>query len=109
TANNLWTVPSKAATWGHTLTSTWAPSGPFSIKNIAAYRKAESWGTSAVTGIDGIPVTAAAAPLFGLPATAIGQPFVGVGTGGNFHLEQYSDELQVNYQSDFLTAVVGGM
>ncbi|MEZ5742799.1 MAG: TonB-dependent receptor [Sphingomonadaceae bacterium] len=42
-------------------------------------------------------------------APAIGQPFLGIATQPSNRSEQISNELQVNYDSDFLTATVGAL
>jgi iron complex outermembrane receptor protein len=51
-------------------------------------------------------------PAFGQAAAAgaqVGQPFVGIVSGAQSRSEQWSAELQANYDSDFLTATVGAM
>ncbi len=108
-ANNTRTVPAKGRASGHSVTSTLGVSDRISLKNIFAYRVTKNFAASSVSGIDGLPITAQAAPLLGLPASLVGQPFVGVGTQANYRSRQISNEFQINYDSDFLTAVAGGL
>jgi iron complex outermembrane receptor protein len=42
-------------------------------------------------------------------APLIGQPFIGIASGAQSRSKQWSDELQINYDSDFLTATVGAL
>jgi iron complex outermembrane receptor protein len=106
---NSWVVPSLQKMQGHNLTSTWQASDDITVKNTFAYRKSHQWSNSAIDGFSALPLTTAAAPLFGLPPQLAGQPFVIVGSQSVSRSEQYSDELQVNYDSDFLTLTVGGL
>lgn len=107
--NNSFVIPSILKIQGHNLTSTYQASDSVSIKNIFAYRKSYLFATSAMDGFSGLPITPQAAPLLGLPAVLVGSPFLGVASQPESRSEQMSDELQVNYQSDFLTATVGGL
>ena len=108
-AHNGWVVPYIQNVDGHSLTSTYGVSDSVTVKNVFAFRRAFIFNTSALDGIAGLPVTAAAAPLFGLPSSFVGSPFVGLGIQISSRTRQFSDEVQVNYQSDFLTATVGGL
>jgi iron complex outermembrane receptor protein len=109
TANNSWTTQGKVRAWGHNLTSNFVVSDRFSVKNIFAIRKTVNYSASPIDGFSGLPITAAAAPLLVLPASFVGQPFVATGTQIDFSGKQYSDELQANYKSALITAVVGGL
>jgi iron complex outermembrane recepter protein len=109
TARNGWVVPYTQQVQGHSLTSTYEVSDNLSIKNILAFRKSFIFNTSALDGFAGLPLTAAAAPLFGYPASFVGRPFVGLGIQITSRNEQISDELQINYDSDFLTATAGAL
>lgn len=108
-ARNGWVVPYTQKNEGHSLTSTYVLSDSISVKNVAAYRKSFIFNTSALAGFDGLPITATAAPLLGLPPSLVGQPFVGLGIQITARTKQISDELQVNYASDLLTATVGAL
>jgi len=109
TARNGFVVPNTQNGSGHSLTSTYEISDNLSIKNVLAFRKSFIFNTSALDGFSGLPVTAAAAPFFGLPANFVGQPFIGLGIQITNRSKQVSDELQINYDSDFLTATVGAL
>lgn len=106
---NGYIVPGYQRGEGHVLTSTYRFSDRLSIKNIFAYRTSELFATGAFDGISALLVTPSAAPFFGLPSSFAGTPFVAVGTTTQSRSRQYSDEIQVNYNSKFLTATVGGL
>jgi iron complex outermembrane receptor protein len=107
--SNSWVVPNKAYVEGHSLTSTYQASDAISLKNIAAYRVSQLWASSSLDGIGALTLTAQAAPLLGFPAALVGTPISVVPTQSQSRSRQWSDEFQFNYQSDFLTATVGGL
>ncbi len=109
TARNGWVVPYTQSVEGHSLTSTYEVSDNLSIKNLLAFRKSFIFNTSALAGFDGLPLTASAAPLFGYPAPLVGQPYAGIAIQITSRSEQISNELQINYDSDFLTATAGAL
>jgi len=106
---NQWVVAGQSEVQGHNLTSTWQVSDNISVKNVFAYRKAFTFSASAIDGIGSVTVTPEAAPFFGLPAFLVGQPFAMIPTNPASSSEQYSDELVISYDSDFVTATVGGL
>jgi len=106
---NQWVVPGQSEVQGHSLTSTWDATDSISVKNIFAYRKAFTFAASSIDGIGSLTITPQAAPFFGLPASLIGSPFAFIGSNSVSQSEQSSDELQVSYDSDFLTATVGAL
>jgi iron complex outermembrane receptor protein len=126
--NNSWVIPTDQKTYGFSVTSNLQVSDSVSIKNIFAYRWGHIFAPSPIDGFSGLPFTAqTAGPLAtfqaiagGLPtsfipiiaaglATQVGQPFVGLGVQAESFNKQFSDEIQVNYNSDLLTATAGGI
>ena len=126
--NNSWVIPTDQKSYGHSLTSTLRLSDSLSVKNILAYRYSHIFAPSAIDGFSGLTFTQpAVVPLAtfqaiagGLPASFIpiiaqglqaqvGQPFVTFGVEAEALTKQWSDELQVNYDSNRLTATVGGI
>ncbi len=126
--NNSWVIPTDQKTYGFSLTSNLRLSDSVSLKNIFAYRWGHIFAPSPIDGFSGLPFTAqTAVPLAtfqviagGLStslipvlaaglAAQVGQPFVGLGVQAESYTKQYSDELQLNYDSDFLTATAGGI
>ena len=105
--NNSFSIPVYQTVSGHSLTSTYVISDRLTAKNIFAYRKSYLFATSAIDGFSGLTITPQAAPLLGLPAFLVGSPFVGIASQPESRSQQTSDELQLNYESDFLTATVG--
>ena len=118
---NSYNTPTDQFQEGHNLTATFVVNDQITIKNIAAYRSSAVAATATLSGVDALPIPASAAPLnpaFAALAPAdritasagnIGQPYVIFGSGPESRSKQWSDELQINYNSDFLTLTVGGM
>ncbi|MBV1916742.1 MAG: TonB-dependent receptor [Sphingomonadaceae bacterium] len=124
---------------GHNLTMDWAVSDSISIKNVAAYRTSEVYASGSLAGISGVTFTeealdpyarfvgfargfitpttspeAAAATISAIgqglrSAGWIGAPFVLLGAQPQSRSKSWSNELQINYDSDFLTLTLGGL
>jgi iron complex outermembrane receptor protein len=109
---------------GHNLTMTYEVNDHLSIKNIAAFRQSSVNSTASLVGIDSLTIPATAAPLYsaflqtrGIPAETanalaaadVGKQYMFLGSGPVSRSKQWSDELQINYDSDLLTLTVGGM
>ena len=109
---------------GHNLTMSYQFNDQLSIKNIAAYRSSSVESTASLLGVDSLTIPASAAPLYaaflearGLPAATaaavansqIGKQYMFLGSGPASRSKQWSDELQLNYDSDFMTLTVGGI
>ncbi|MBV1687763.1 TonB-dependent receptor [Novosphingobium sp. G106] len=132
--NNGWAIPKRLRVEGHSLTSTLQISDSLSAKNVAAYRKSEIFSASALDGFSALPLTSQAALAYApivaastvpgfatLPSAnqgaiirsvasgLVGLPFVALATAAQSRSKQWSDELQLNYTSDFLTATVGAI
>jgi len=111
--NNGNTVPSHIEGYGHNLVINYEISSAFSVKNILAYRKVQyiapfvDISGAGVTINTGAPIFASA--LGPLAATTVGAPFLVQATPTRGGDRQFSEELQLNYQSDFVTATVGGL
>lgn len=106
--NNSFVIPSTQRVSGHSLTAR-LDLGDITLRNILAYRKSYIFATSALDGISALPITAAAAPLFGLPAALVGQPWITITTQPEGKGSQWSNELQLNYDSDLLTLTAGAL
>ena len=117
TLSDLWN-------FGHNLTISYQVNDQISIKNIAAYRSSRVRATAGLIGADALIVPASAAPLYaaflearGLsPATAafvangeIGKTYCTFCSGPESRSKQWSNELQVNFDSDFVTLTTGAM
>jgi iron complex outermembrane receptor protein len=122
---------------GHSLTATWQASDDVSVKNVLAYRKSSVFnanpfdGWSAVTftqqalvpyatfvafsTIPGLATagSAAQAAAIGQIATQlaplVGQPFIGIASQSTGDSNQWSDELQINYNSKLLAVTAGAL
>jgi iron complex outermembrane receptor protein len=113
---------------GHNLTIDYQVSDQVAIKNIAAFRSSQVHSTVSLLGIDALPFPASAtdeyialaslSPAFaGLPDATkqalanaeVGRNYVFFGSGPNSRSKQWSNELQINYDSDFVTVTVGGV
>jgi iron complex outermembrane receptor protein len=104
---NSYVVPNKSYVEGHSVTSTYEISDSVTVKNVAAYRTSQLWASSSLAGLSALTLTAEAAPFLGFPAFLAGTPFTVVSTQSQSRSKQWSDEFQVNYDSDFLTATAG--
>lgn len=129
--SNGFLVPNDQEAMGHSLTSTYQISDSLSVKNIFAFRKSYIFGPGAIDGISSLIITPesilpfatlaafsslppadaqAAIPTFIQNLTPlIGSPYVGVAGAPEGRSRQYSDEIQFNYNSELLTATVGGL
>lgn len=137
TVNNGFSLPTDATVQGHSLTSTYVLSDAVTIKNTFGYRKSHVFATSSLDGgspliftsdalapyatfaafsqvpglasappaVQGATIAAYAAGL----APLVGSPIVLLGSSTQSRSRQYSDELQINYESDLLSLTVGGM
>jgi iron complex outermembrane receptor protein len=106
---NSFVIPASQKNYGHSLTSTYEVSDSLSIKNVFAYRKSLIYATSAIDGLSGLTLTAQAAPFFGLPSFLVGSQFLVVSTTQIYRSKQWSDELQINYDSDLATITAGAL
>ncbi|HEX7855309.1 MAG TPA: TonB-dependent receptor [Sphingobium sp.] len=109
--NNSFNTPSYARDWGDSLTATLALIDNLSLKNVAAYRSSYVRATNQLDGAGGLKITSALAaiPGFGAFAPLVGSPFIIFGIQQLTKSEQYSDELQANYNSRLLTLTAGAM
>jgi iron complex outermembrane receptor protein len=109
--NNSFATPSYARDWGDSLTATFKASDHLSFKNVAAYRSSYVRATGQLDGAGGLQITSAlaATPGFGGLLPLVGSPFVIFSIQQLTTSEQYSDELQANYDSKLLTLTAGGL
>ncbi len=95
--NNWATVPSRVSAEGHVLTASWQLSDAFRFKNILALRKSSYF-----------------APLNDLFGTGglfagVNTPFLSVVTLSGGEDKQWSEEFQIDYDSDLLHITAGGL
>jgi iron complex outermembrane receptor protein len=96
TVNNWATVPSNVKATGHVLTANWRVNDSLNVKNIVAYRKGSYYAPlNMLYGMGG---------LF-----AGGVPFLPLITNSAGHDSQWSEELQVDYDSKLLHLTTGGL
>jgi iron complex outermembrane receptor protein len=93
--NAAFHIPVYMKAYGHNLTSTLTLSDQVSIKNIAAYRYADSFGAYQLDNLGGVTVG--------------GVPFVTLATTTLTQTKQWSDEIQLNANLDFATLTVGAL
>jgi len=95
--NNWATVPSTVKATGHALSANWRVSDSLNVKNIVAYRKGSYYAPlNMLYGLGG---------LFASP----GVPFLPLVTLSAGHDSQWSEELQVDYDSKLLHLTTGGL
>lgn len=119
-ASNAWTVPGYQRNTGHNLTADWKASDNLSIKNILAYRSNYMYGASGLAGLGGMVVTPAAnaaiqadtniaAATRTLINASVGNRYLDFGTQRLYKNQQWSNELQINYNSSLLDLTLGGI
>ena len=109
-------MPGYQRNLGHSLTSELELSDNLSVKNIAAYRSSYIYGVTEIGGLGGFVVNAAtlADPLLSAAGKTtltplLGSRYIGQGTQRIARSQQWSDELQVNYDSKLLTLTAGAI
>jgi iron complex outermembrane receptor protein len=93
--NNAFDTLNRARNWGQNVTATLQATDNVTIKNILAYRYSYAYGNYEYTGLGGLNLGGNPIEIFSLSNLAINK--------------QWSDELQVTYQSKFLTLTTGAM
>jgi iron complex outermembrane receptor protein len=137
--NNNFATGSYQRVFGHNVTASWRASDHVSVKNILAYRESFNYGNSQIDGLGGLTLTPAALGNYstfvvasnlasqigttvsipqliaaiGNTATSLspllGQPFSVIASQSQSIAKQWSDEVQVNYDSKYLTLTTGAM
>ncbi|HKT73702.1 MAG TPA: TonB-dependent receptor [Steroidobacteraceae bacterium] len=115
--NNSWATPGYQRNLGNSLTATWQIADHLSLKNIGAYRNSYVYANDQISGAGGLQVTAPVAAVLaafsGLPPGSldglIGSPFVLSDSQAASSAKQWSDELQLNYDSKYVTVTAGAL
>jgi iron complex outermembrane receptor protein len=135
--SNSFAGPRDASVTGHSVTATWEVSDSVTVKNIFAYRKSDIFTPSPFDGMSALRFTQQALVpyatfvafstvpnlAFAPPATQgavigqfaaglaplVGSPFAVIASQSLSESEQLSDEIQLNYDSDFLTLTTGAL
>jgi iron complex outermembrane receptor protein len=114
-------VPSRTKAWGHNLTIEYQVSDAVTVKNILAYRWTQDLPPfQDISSIGGLINTGNAAwqtlgflPFFqggsAVVNSTIGAPLIIRPTASGGSDEQWSDELQVNVDTDFVTLTAGAL
>ncbi len=117
-ATNSWTVPGYQRNVGHNLTLELKASDSLTIKNIMGYRSSYLYGASGLAGLGGMVITPAAlTAILADPtitgsaayAAAVGNRYLDFGTQRLYKNQQWSEELQLNYNTETLNVTVGGI
>ena len=112
--NNSTLVPSHTKAYGHSLTATYQVNDAISLKNIAAYRYQRVFAPfQEVSGLGGLVNTGGAflSAVISPAAAAqqIGAPLVFNITSNIYQAKQWSDELQLNVDTKFVTFTGGAI
>ena len=112
--NDRGTVPSLIKAYGHSLTLDFKAAENVSLKNILAYRKHSFSGPfTEISSVGGLINTggAAFAALLGpaVAAATVGAPFSILTTSSQGYDSQWSDELQLNAETKFVTLTTGAL
>jgi iron complex outermembrane receptor protein len=111
--NNAWSGSRDQEVQGHNLTVDWAINDSLNLKNILAFRKMNQYQPADISGTSGWvagligPLIPAGPPLFGpyTPESA----FCYVCSYTSIDSKQWSDEIQLNYSSDFMNLTTGAL
>jgi len=115
--SNGYTIGSEERVSGHNLTTTWNVSDKFTIKNVFAMRHTYMYTANSLDGFAGITLTQADANALNAfnpyvpntgPYDVAGLRFGFFTTEPESESRQWSDELQLNYQSKLAT-LTGGL
>ncbi len=98
--NNNFTTPGVTKAYGHSITANLKIDEHFSLKNILAYRYTYNYSTYQFSGLGGLVNTLAFLGPVGQPITVLETEFETVA-------KQYSEEIQLNYDSKWLTVTTG--
>ena len=101
--DNAWVTPRLQRVQGHSLTATWKPSDSITVKNIAAYRKANVFSPSAIDGVGTLNFTQAAGNAYA-PLAAFG--VLGTPTGAFLGINNQLDALNAANNPAFMALVV---
>jgi iron complex outermembrane receptor protein len=93
--NNAFDTINIARNWGHNVTATLQAADHVTIKNILAYRYSYAYSNYEYSGLGGLQLFGTPTEIFALSQLAVNQ--------------QFSDELQVNYDSKILTLTAGAL
>jgi iron complex outermembrane receptor protein len=112
--NNAHSTPSETVNWGHGLTVNYRVNDQVSLKNILGYRYM-TWSApwQAIDGAGGIVTTGNPGIFAGLgisalvPLLPVGSPFLFQATNTTGTDRQYSDELQLNVNTQHVTFTGG--
>jgi len=109
-----WTTPGYSKGVGHNLTMTWKATDDVTVKNILAHRKSDFFSQNDLGGATGLFSTAETTIMCSPFPEAFCANFRGAvmpfyGLVNEAHAKQWSDEIQVNYESEAVTLTVGGI
>lgn len=111
--NNSWALNRDQTVQGHSLTATWDINSEWAVKNVLGYRKTDLFSVADVGGGTWTVGPNTFAYLQGTPSTtdnqALGTPYVIGGIQTQTHNWQWSDEIQLDWDTDFATIVTGAL
>jgi iron complex outermembrane receptor protein len=120
--NNWFATPSRTENWGHNLTAQYWLNDDISFKNILALRETKNVSTFQLDGLGGlvnvpVPGLGGFPPGLAIPfapggnpklaSFVTGAPFIFLGNNGYEREWQWSDEFQVNVNTDWMTLTAG--
>lgn len=91
--NNDYVVPGHQKVFGHNITATFDIADGLSLKNVFGYRESKNLSFGTLSGLGGLRVN--------------GDPLLASENNFEIRQKQWSEELQLNYDSDFVTLTLG--
>jgi iron complex outermembrane receptor protein len=105
--NNWFSTPSYSFAWGHNVTAVYHFTDQISVKNIFAYRRSGVNSTYQLDGLGGLQVTPAMAALGLAAPSQVGTPWTLLGNTAQSIDEQWSDEVQLNWNNRWFSLTAG--
>jgi iron complex outermembrane receptor protein len=96
--NNWFSTPGHTKNYGHNVTMTLEVSPELRLKNILAYRHSDLFVANQLDGLGGVLL-----PV----APGVSLPFLGIDNSTVTTERQWSNEFQVNYDTDFMVLTAG--
>jgi len=96
--NNWFSTPGHTKNYGHNVTMSLEVNPQLTLKNILAYRHSDLFVANQLDGLGGVLLTV---------APGVSLPFLGIDNSTVTTERQWSNEFQVNYDSDFMTLTAG--
>lgn len=98
--NNWFTTPGRQRISGHNLNLHWQATDHLSVRNILSTRSTKVGSTTQLDSLGGLVNVIPA-------AGGVGEPYLILGTRSDYKARQWTNEMQINFDSDLINATAG--